>query len=142
MRKTDVVQKLTELGKELGQKTLVCLKGDALGGWFVADARHIKVAELKAMGLPSETLAVALVVEDSKREKVTLNELVKKLGKYADSAVVYAEIGPLENPLLQVCSIRAGTTAEPGVVNVQMKNAIIVSAEVGSDRDSNERVAP
>jgi hypothetical protein len=128
MQNSEVVQKLKELGKEIGEEKLVFLNGHGGGGWFVADARRVTTAELREMGLPSKTLGVALV-EDSEKENLMLNALVKKLGKYADSAVIYAEIGPLENPLLQVCSIRAGTPAEHWVVNVRTKNVIIVSAE-------------
>ena len=112
MQNAQVVQKLKELGKEIGKEKLVLLKGQGGGGWFVADTRHVTTAELRKMGLPSDALAVALLVEDSEKEKLVLNALVKKLRKHADVATVYAEIGVGENPLLPVTSIRAKTNSQ------------------------------
>ena len=74
MQNSEVVQKLKELGMEIGGEKLVFLNGHGGGGWFVADVRRVTTAELREIGLPSKTLAVALV-EDSEKENLMLNAL-------------------------------------------------------------------
>jgi hypothetical protein len=118
MQNADMVVKLKELKKEVGGKALIRLEDGSFGGWFVEDVRRVRSAEIREMGLPSETLAVALVIADSEREMLTLNALVKKLSKQANIAGVYAEIGLADNPLLPVITIRAETTSGRCVIIV------------------------